>query len=71
MEANAFPLKYQCKTSGNLISARKLADRRYSILKNEGSKAETISQYSLRKDFKFISDSAPKNTFKVKPGRAS
>jgi hypothetical protein len=66
MNSNAFPLRYQCRTTGKVINAKKLADQRYSILKDESSQPETVSGYSLRKHFKFLEDKAPKSSVKFK-----
>ena len=60
MKIEFFHLKYESRVSNEVIHVRKLADQRYLIFRGEGIKPENISGYSLRKDYKFITNSQPK-----------
>lgn len=58
---NAYTLKYQRRTTPqDFIFVRKAGDR-YAIQGQE----EKLTVYALRKDFRFIEDSAPKNNIKL------
>jgi hypothetical protein len=60
-----FNLRYQCKTTGTIVSARRTPDRAYMVLKRGQEKPERYHGRKLRAEFAFLKDTKPKTNISL------